>query len=129
MARQRGWRSEIAGVPLPMFFVSVHSKGLEVLCFDTDLQVFIPLGLRIIFVCRVVTGGRESDAGSLRSQSSFKMAVYNMCIVMSRYIIIYGRCQFGNWWRRVRGLEREFAEGSGHWGGGGGWGSVILIEA
>jgi hypothetical protein len=32
-------------LPSPLFFVSVHSAGLKVLCFDNDLQVFILKGL------------------------------------------------------------------------------------
>ena len=37
------------GTPLG-FFVSVHSAGVEVLCFDTLLQVFILRGLARDFV-------------------------------------------------------------------------------
>jgi hypothetical protein len=44
-----------AGVATPTFFVSVHSIGDEILCFDADLEVFILLGLEGLAVYRVVT--------------------------------------------------------------------------
>ena len=37
------------------FFVSVHSRGVEVVCFDTVPQVFILNGLRWISVAQMVT--------------------------------------------------------------------------
>ena len=42
-------RDSVEAPPLG-FFVSVHSKEDEVVCFDTVLQVFILLGLAGVYV-------------------------------------------------------------------------------
>jgi len=52
--RNLGWMER--GSPLG-FFVSVHSAGVKVLCFDTVLQVFILNGLWRGSVYKMVTSG------------------------------------------------------------------------
>ena len=44
----------VVSPPDGCFFVSVHSKEVEVLCFDTVSQVFILHGLRRVSVTQVV---------------------------------------------------------------------------
>jgi hypothetical protein len=56
---------EIGGIPPWVFFVSVHFTGVEVLCFDTVLQVFILNGLWLVFVCYLVIFNRwKLDGGT-----------------------------------------------------------------
>jgi hypothetical protein len=49
----------------PRVFVSVHSVGVEVLCFDTVLQVFILQGIAINFRFESVVTAAEFHNGMI----------------------------------------------------------------
>ena len=74
----RGYRHRVAGdllvnhnIPLPLFFVSVDCEGVEIICFDRLLQVFILRDLLLTIFgkkfgkCLSLRQGNEVRVGGL----------------------------------------------------------------